>query len=132
MVDSRHPNISVITIKADQLITITTQAGVTIQDKRFRLVITSLQDGPHGSQLGSIDRLVGQKNPGGTFNYNFRMQSIYLIDGEKRQVLTPSKRKCGPDKWLVLPLQTRKSNIHVNPLDWLVSRLKQGEHEEER
>ena len=47
MVDSRHPNTSVSTTKADQLITVTTQAGVTTQDRRLRLGITSSPDGPH-------------------------------------------------------------------------------------
>ena len=47
MVDSRHPNTSVITTKADQLITVTTQAGVTTQDRKLRLGITSSPDGPH-------------------------------------------------------------------------------------
>ena len=64
MVDSRHPNISVITTKADQLITVTTQAGVTTQDRRSRLGIISSPDGPHRLQLGSIERLVGQLGNG--------------------------------------------------------------------
>ena len=49
MVDSRHPNTSVIIAKADQLITITTQAGNNLVIRWFQ-----------GSQLGRIKRLVGQ------------------------------------------------------------------------
>ena len=49
MVDSRHPNTSVITAEADQLITITTQAGNNLIIQWF-----------HGLQLGCIERLVGQ------------------------------------------------------------------------
>ena len=60
MVDSLHPNASVIPTKADQLIAVTTQAGVTTQDKRPRLGITSSTDGPHSPQLGYIERLLGQ------------------------------------------------------------------------
>ena len=41
MVDSRQPNTSVVATKADM-----TQAGVTTQDRRFRLGITSSADGP--------------------------------------------------------------------------------------
>lgn len=41
MVDSRHPNTSVTTTKVDQLITVTTQAGVTTQNRRLGLGITS-------------------------------------------------------------------------------------------
>ena len=48
MVDSRQPNTSVITTKPDQLITVTTQAGVMTQEgRRLRLGITSSPDGPH-------------------------------------------------------------------------------------
>ena len=50
MVDSSHPNTSLITTKqADQLITITTQAGNNLIIQWF-----------HGLQLGRIERLVGQ------------------------------------------------------------------------
>ncbi len=51
MVDSRHPNMSVITAKADQLITITTHAGNNLITQWF-----------HGSQLGRIERLVGHRS----------------------------------------------------------------------
>ncbi len=47
MVDSRHPNTSVTTTKVDQLITVTTQAGVTTQNRRLGLGITSLPNGPN-------------------------------------------------------------------------------------
>ena len=49
MVDSRHPNTPVITTKADQIITMTTPAGNNLMIQWF-----------HGSQLGRIERLVGQ------------------------------------------------------------------------
>ncbi len=71
-----------------------------------------------------------KKNPGGTFRYFYRLQNIYLVDGGKRQVSTPSRRKRGPDEWLVLPPRTRKTNVHDNQLDWTVSELgkeKRGE-----
>lgn len=66
-----------------------------------------------------------KKNLGGTFKYNFRMQSLYLIDNEKSLVSTPICRKRGPDEWLVSPPQTRTMNIYVNSLDWSVSKSKQ-------
>lgn len=71
-----------------------------------------------------------KKNPGGTFNYNFQMQSLYLIDSGKREVLTLSKKKHRPDKWLILPPHTRKSKVHINPLDWSVGDIKRREREE--
>ena len=46
MVDSRPPNTSVITTKADQLITVTTQAGLTTQDRTLGLGITSITGWP--------------------------------------------------------------------------------------
>lgn len=58
-----------------------------------------------------------KKNSNRTFNINFQMQSIYLINREKQQVLYPSKKKCGPDKWLILPSRTSKLNVHVNLLE---------------
>ena len=72
-----------------------------------------------------------KKNPGGTFNYNFWMQSLYLIDGGKREVSTPSRRKRGPDEWLISQPHTRKSKVHINPLDWSVEDVKREESEEE-
>ena len=60
MVGSRHPNTSVIPTTADKLIAVTTQAGVTTQDKGPRLGITSSTDGPHSLYLCYIERLVGQ------------------------------------------------------------------------
>lgn len=60
IVDSRHPNTSVTTIKVDQPNTITTQAGVTTQDRRLVVGITSSPDGPHWLQLDFMERLVGQ------------------------------------------------------------------------
>ena len=71
-----------------------------------------------------------KKNLRVTFRYFYRLQSIYLVDGGKRQVSTPSRRKRGPDEWLVSPQRTRKTNVHDNPLDWTVSKLgkeKRGE-----
>lgn len=55
-----------------------------------------------------------KKNPGGTFKYNFRMHSIYLVYGGRSQVSTPSRRKRGPDEWLISPTRTRKINIHAD------------------
>ena len=49
MINSRHPNTSVITAEADQLITIKNQAGNNLIVQWF-----------HGLQLGCIERLVGQ------------------------------------------------------------------------
>ena len=49
MVDSHHPNTSVFTAKADQLIIITTKAGNNLVTQWF-----------YGSRLGRIERLVGQ------------------------------------------------------------------------
>ena len=46
MVGSRPPNTSVITTKADQLITVTTQAGLTTQDRTLGLGITSITGWP--------------------------------------------------------------------------------------
>ena len=65
MVDLRQSNSSIITTKPDQLITITTQAGVTSQeDRRPRLGISSSPYGPQSSGLGCIERLVGQLGDG--------------------------------------------------------------------
>ncbi len=64
MVNSRHPNTSVIPTKADHRITVTIQAGVATHDRRLRLGITSSMDGPHSLQLGCIERLVGQLENG--------------------------------------------------------------------
>ncbi len=49
MVDSYHPNMSVLTAKANQLFTITTQAGNNLINKWF-----------HGLQLDPLQQLVGQ------------------------------------------------------------------------
>ena len=51
MVDSRHPNTSVIAAEADHLVTITIQAGNNLIIQWF-----------HGLQLGCIERLVGQRS----------------------------------------------------------------------
>ena len=64
MVDLCHPNTSIITTKVDQLITVTTQAGVTTQDRKISLRIALSPDGPQELQLGSIERLVGQLGNG--------------------------------------------------------------------
>ena len=56
--------------------------------------------------------------PSSTFNYNFRLYSLYLIDNDRPTVSTPSRRKQGPDEWLISLPRTRKTNIHINPLDW--------------
>lgn len=39
-----------------------------------------------------------KKNPIKTFNYTSQIQSIYLTDRKKQQVLTLSRKKHGPDK----------------------------------
>ena len=79
MVDSRHPNMSVITAKADQLITMTTQAGNNLITQWF-----------HGSQLGRIERLVGHRSartlgiasrPHGATGWSARQLGIVWITG---------------------------------------------------
>lgn len=65
------------------------------------------------------------KNPTGTYNYNFRLQSLYLVDSGKKVVSTPSWKKRGPDDWLVSPPRTRKTTVHVNPLEWSVGNSRQ-------
>lgn len=65
MVDSRQPNTSVIATKLDQLIIVTTQAGVTTQGyRRLMLGIASSPNGPLSSRLDCIERLVGQLSNG--------------------------------------------------------------------
>lgn len=59
-------------------------------------------------------------NPDQTFNYNFRLQSLYLIESERTIVSTPSKRKRGPDEWLVSPPRTSQTKLHLNPLNWSI------------
>lgn len=46
MANSRHLNNSVTTTKVDQPIIVTTQAGVTTQDRKLGLGITSSTNGP--------------------------------------------------------------------------------------
>ena len=53
-VDSRHPNTSVISTKADQRITVTTQADVKTHDRRHKLEMASSTDNLHSSQLGCM------------------------------------------------------------------------------
>lgn len=55
--------------------------------------------------------------PDRIFSYNFRLHSVYLINGKKKSVFTLSKRKRGPDEWLVLLPCTNKISHHINPLN---------------
>lgn len=49
-------------------------------------------------------------NPKSTLNYNFRLQSIYLIEeDEQRSTSTPAKWQQDPDDWVISSLRTRKS-----------------------
>ena len=61
-----------------------------------------------------------------TFNYNFRLQSLYLVESERTTISTPSRRKRGPDEWLVSPPRTSKTNFHLNPLNWSVGNSEQS------
>ncbi len=54
-------------------------------------------------------------NPEGTFNYNFRLRSIYLVDGDQT-TSTSIKRKRDPDEWVVSPPRTRKSTVKANQM----------------
>lgn len=60
-------------------------------------------------------RMVAKPNQ--TFNYNLRLYRLYLIAGERKPVSTSSKRKRGPDEWLISPPCTSKTSHHINPLD---------------
>ncbi len=51
----------------------------------------------------------------GTFNYNFRLQSVYLVDGGPT-ISTSKKRKRGPDEWVDSLPRTRKTNVQANLL----------------
>ncbi len=53
----------------------------------------------------------------GIFNYNFRPQSVYLVNGGPT-ISIPKKRKRGPDEWIDLPPRTRKANVQANPLQY--------------
>lgn len=56
-----------------------------------------------------------------TFIHNFRLYSIYLIDGEKKSVSMPDRKKHKSHEWLVLSLYINKISHYVNPLNWSVS-----------
>lgn len=51
------------------------------------------------------------------FNYNFWLHSAYLENRGLWEVLTPSKRKQSPDKWLISLFSTNKSIGNINLLD---------------
>ncbi len=51
--------------------------------------------------------------PDGTFNYNFCLRNIYLVDGGLT-ISTPKKRKQGPDEWVDSSPKTRKTNVQAN------------------
>ncbi len=52
------------------------------------------------------------------FEYTFRMMSLYLVQlAEGYDFSTPSKRKRGPDKWMVTPPRTRNAARVVNLLE---------------
>ena len=42
-----------------------------------------------------------KSKPDRTFNYNFRLHSTYLVDGDWQEISTLSRMKRGPDAWLV-------------------------------
>lgn len=63
MADSRHPNTSVTTTKVDQLITVTTQAGITTQDRRLGLGITSSPNGPTDCNYERLHGATGWSTP---------------------------------------------------------------------
>ena len=54
-------------------------------------------------------------NPGGTYNYNFRLWSVYLVD-QSQPISTsmPAKRKREPDDWVLSPPRTRKTTTKAN------------------
>lgn len=59
------------------------------------------------------------KEPDAKFEYNFRMVSLYLVQPtEGHDFSTPSRRKRGPDEWMVTPPRTRNAARVVNPLEW--------------
>ena len=58
------------------------------------------------------------KNLDAKFEYSFQLVSIYLVQPtEEPEISTPSKRKCSPDKWIILPPRTKNGPRFVNPLE---------------
>ena len=53
------------------------------------------------------------------FEYIFRLVSVCLVQpNEEPEFLTPSRRKRGPNKWMILPYRAKIAPKVVNPLDW--------------
>lgn len=64
------------------------------------------------------------KNTNETIDDNFKMQSIYLNRRwTPKKISTLSERKQGPDKWLIRPHQTIKTNVFT--LELISCRLMQ-------
>lgn len=49
-----------------------------------------------------------KSKPNGTFNYNFCLFSVYLVDKDPQPISTPTKQKQSLDKWAISPPRTRK------------------------
>ena len=48
------------------------------------------------------------KKPEAKFDYTLRLVTVYLVQPtEEPEFSTPSRRKLGPDKWMILPLRTK-------------------------
>lgn len=59
------------------------------------------------------------KNPDAKFEYSFRLVSVYLVQPtEEPEISTPSRRKRGPDEWMISPPRTKNGPRFVNPLEW--------------
>lgn len=67
-----------------------------------------------------------KSKPDGTFNYNFRLLSVYLVDEGLQPTSMPTKRKRGPDKWAISSSKTRKTINRANLLRLSVPSPKQG------
>lgn len=52
--------------------------------------------------------------PDQTFNYNFKLQCFYLVEGKRTTIFTLNRRKKKPDEWLIFPPCTNKTKFHLN------------------
>ncbi len=58
------------------------------------------------------------KDPEAKFEYTFRIVSLYLVQpAEGHNFSTPSRKKHGPDKWIVTTPRTKNATRVVNPLE---------------
>lgn len=49
--------------------------------------------------------------------YLFRPLRVYLVDNPSNKTMSTSKKQClENNKWMIMPLQTKKTCISMNPL----------------